>query len=594
MSGEPGERKVVGKTFRNHNPSSDQKKISHANFFRRSSVFEGMGNREVYSFGYTEPHTFHSNQATYNQSIIDKRQPEEIKSIQIDRIIELLDDWTLDPEELEILTILENSQNIDTILSGLKSRGYLKKLFSDIHGKEHRKLIGVLAKKRATVKPDHSTLEQIFSGTVEGTIAFSQGTWESFTALFESETWIGMANFFELVFKATNLHYGMIFPQRAEKAREQLKQIASSIKDQFVKEWENAKSQGRESEIVARWTGQGILEVASMFVGVGAAARVVKSARGVAISAKFIKLGWTLEKVTRVLNQIENFIPDLAKKMGKKSEEIREKVRKWRQKNKKDWPDHEIEELIEMEQAVQKLNRKESHSLDSDLFEPKKEQRFSSKKDEVSRETGLARLNKDTIAWLKQKGLWEKASKSLPNVGDDIIAAIEHFKGAAGFDQVVRDFLIGGAKQEGARFVLRYALHNFSDKPKLAFIFEMGSMTKPGGGQARFYDLFLEGIRYEFKSVKSIAPSLVKGRKSNEFGQLQKDIIESMVTNLEQLRNTRWVFNKKKMNAAGLTEKDVAQKLSHLVKSSNLFKKHPLLFEIEMILNDIVVFWSPD
>ncbi len=365
MSGDLGRKIGRNSTSHNHSSSSNEKETSLPSVFHRSSPLEGVGNQEIHLSRYQASHIFYSNQATYHtQRRTDKSQPQEIKNPQVDRIIKLLDEWTLDDEETQILTILENAENIDTILKGLESRGYLKKLFSDIHGKEHSKLIGVLAKKGAIVKPNHNNLEQIFSGTVEGGIAFSQGTWESFTTLFDSQTWVGIAKSSELVFKATNLHYAIAFPKKSQKAREQLKQIALSIKDQFVKEWQNAKSQGRESELIAKWTSQGVLDVGSMFIGLGTVTKAVKTARGVAISAKFTKLGWTLEKIDRVLNKIEKFIPDIAKKMGKKSNEIQKKVRKWRRKKQGDWSDKEVEEFIDIERVMKELEENGGYPLD--------------------------------------------------------------------------------------------------------------------------------------------------------------------------------------------------------------------------------------
>ena len=205
---------------------------------------------------------------------------------------------------------------------------------------------------------------------------------------------------------------------------------------------------------------------------------------------------------------------------------------------------------------------------------------------------GLGRLLPESLNWLAKKGLLDKAKASLSHAGDDIIMAVNRFHDVTGFDLVLKAYLEGGPKQEGARFVMRFAAAHFSEKVgKIAMVFEMPSMPKIGGEAARFVDLFAEGIRYEFKSVKDISAALVKGRTAAEFGQLQKDIIFALGGDLSRLASLRWVFDSKKMLAEGWARADVVKRLGDLLSETELFKGYPLLEKVISSLDKMVVFW---
>jgi hypothetical protein len=191
----------------------------------------------------------------------------------VDEVIGLLDDWTRGPEErriLEIIRALPDSRMQD-FLDELGRRGYLEKLFGDVHGANYQELLRVLEEKGGRAGLDETLLGQVLGGIFGGAADFGTGFVEGIAALFKARTWVGLADLGKTLFLAAD-PYGVVrvfFPTAHREALEKLKQMALSIRDQMAADWRAAKAQGKEAEIIARWSTQGVLEVASFFVGAG-------------------------------------------------------------------------------------------------------------------------------------------------------------------------------------------------------------------------------------------------------------------------------------------------------------------------------------
>jgi hypothetical protein len=65
--------------------------------------------------------------------------------------------------------------------------------------------------------------------------------------------------------------------------------VFHAAKDKLTKDWEKAKKDGKENELIAEWATRGILEVASLFIGIGE----VKAAVG---ASDLSKVGNVLDK----------------------------------------------------------------------------------------------------------------------------------------------------------------------------------------------------------------------------------------------------------------------------------------------------------
>ncbi|HTJ40501.1 MAG TPA: hypothetical protein VL463_00335, partial [Kofleriaceae bacterium] len=170
----------------------------------------------------------------------------------------------------------------------------------------------------------------------------------------------------------------------------------------------------------------------------------------------------------------------------------------------------------------------------------------------------------------------ERLRRRLARAGDDIVEAAERFDGVDGFDEVLASYNAGGNPQKGARFVLRWALANIPDPRGRALSFEMPSMD----GMRRV-DVFLDGIRYELKSVREVRASLVRG-SGGKLGQLTKDFAFTE-GDPERLR---WVFD----SAEGMSHSEiVAAFRQHL--QDGFLAGHPLLTRFSHALERIVVTW---
>jgi hypothetical protein len=204
----------------------------------------------------------------------------------------------------------------------------------------------------------------------------------------------------------------------------------------------------------------------------------------------------------------------------------------------------------------------------------------------------LQRLSPSARAWLNQENITgTRVNKSLAHAGQEVIETINRFQGQQGFGRVVREFTAGGAKQEGARFVMQFANANLRDAKTITF--EMGTMYTPAGRPGRQVDIVAYGIKYELKSVSEIRSYIVSTGKGKEIGQLPRDFAENIDRLLEGEENFKWVFDGNKLKANGLDKEAVVQELSRLLSRSFLFKDYPLLNRLTAALRHIVVVWPP-
>jgi LysM repeat protein len=191
----------------------------------------------------------------------------------VDEVIGLLDDWTRGPQEGRILEIVRGlpAPRVQGFLDALDQRGYLKKLFADVDGANYKALLQVLEEKGARAGLDETMLGQVLRGILGGGADFGTGFVEGIAALFKTQTYVGLADLAKTLYLAGD-PYGvvrMFAPAAHREAVGKLKQMVQSVRDQMAADWRAAKAQGKEAEIVARWSTQGVLEVASFFVGAG-------------------------------------------------------------------------------------------------------------------------------------------------------------------------------------------------------------------------------------------------------------------------------------------------------------------------------------
>ena len=215
-----------------------------------------------------------------------------------DEIVGLLDAWTFNAQERRILDVIRTlpDSSVPPLLDELEARGYLQKLFDDVHGAEYDQLLGLLAAKGGRAALDEGALEQVLRGVVGGGADFGRGLYQGLVSLFEKGTWAGMADVGKTLFVAADP--GGIFarfaPEKRAEGLRQLSTMAGAVKQRLVEDWNAAKAQGKEAELVARWSTQGVLEVATFFVGAGEVKAAVNATR----------LGAKLGRVTAALGRI--------------------------------------------------------------------------------------------------------------------------------------------------------------------------------------------------------------------------------------------------------------------------------------------------
>jgi hypothetical protein len=83
--------------------------------------------------------------------------------------------------------------------------------------------------------------------------------------------------------------------------------IGSALYESFKKDWDNAKADGKKTELISKWTTEGVLNIAAFFVGAGE----VRAAAGAAEAAEALKAAQLLEK-GEVLASVVTKCPEVA------------------------------------------------------------------------------------------------------------------------------------------------------------------------------------------------------------------------------------------------------------------------------------------
>ena len=254
----------------------------------------------------------------------------------VERVIELLDGWTDSADEAGILAYVENvpRSGVDSFLQKLKERGYLEQLFEDLDGKSYDALLKVLSDKGATPVLDNPWWQQILEGMGMGIESFAVSIPEGIAALFQSETWSGL---YDLGFMAfvLNPEISRFLPDEVvEEQRDKATKMFVAIAAKFEEEWDAAEAQGLKTELIARWSTQGVLEVASMFVGVGEVKAAITATRTGAKAASAIskigKAGKVADEVadlSRVIAALEEAFPDHAAEIARRLKAAKDPVR---------------------------------------------------------------------------------------------------------------------------------------------------------------------------------------------------------------------------------------------------------------------------
>jgi hypothetical protein len=194
-----------------------------------------------------------------------------------------------------------------------------------------------------------------------------------------------------------------------------------------------------------------------------------------------------------------------------------------------------------------------------------------------------------------------------------VLEATERFGAISGYERVLLEALSASkTKQQGAKFVMEYALAGLpKDAASKAMYFELRSVwrvAKDGrrvvDETTRFVDIWLEGYRYELKSVKRITSRLVKGKKG-QLGQLQRDLIKVLGVNEKEafanLKKVKWVFDSRRLpkkyfnDPTKSAEEIIRGELIGWLKESRPFKwwGKQTLDKLEKALDDFVVVWPP-
>ncbi|TVP46734.1 MAG: DUF4157 domain-containing protein [Gemmatimonadales bacterium] len=199
----------------------------------------------------------------------------------------------------------------------------------------------------------------------------------------------------------------------------------------------------------------------------------------------------------------------------------------------------------------------------------------------------LARLSDGAVLWLHDAGLFTPAARrSLRGASDRTVQAIDRFAGEHGFNRVMADWLAGGARQEGARWVLHAGNDLFGHLPPGSILFE-GTLSRSASGRAiRITDVMVEtrgGMLWEFKNVSDLRSGAVR--------QLLTDLVEvGGVRGIDQIGTIRWVFNSEKLRHAGITREMM---IGRMQAATDHFFRHlpePTIRRFREAIPDIVVF----
>jgi hypothetical protein len=218
---------------------------------------------------------------------------------------------------------------------------------------------------------------------------------------------------------------------------------------------------------------------------------------------------------------------------------------------------------------------------------------------------GFARISDEAAESLKRMmggegERFEALKRSLTRVREPgVIEAINRFHDAPGFEQVVADYLAGGSKQEGARFVMRQLGQTVPEDLRRATMFEVPDLRAfdprflDPSRAARVTDVWVAGERIEFKSVIDvrayagqqlrrdiISAGLEAGRGSGDVGAV-----------VAALKRRKWVFNATKMKYAGLSAETVAARLSDFAfAEGSILAGHPWEAQLRAAVREMVVF----
>ncbi len=183
-----------------------------------------------------------------------------------------------------------------------------------------------------------------------------------------------------------------------------------------------------------------------------------------------------------------------------------------------------------------------------------------------------------------------------------LITAANRFAKVGGSERVLSEALsTNERKRDGARYVLRFAISQFSDEYvlKKAMSLEMRkylTWTSRRTGRLttktyRFVDIWTGEFKYEMKSIEELTAYVVAGKK-HKFGQLQWDLFASLgsgsTTALDRVKQLRWVFDGDKIS---MTEEEIAKRLGEYLADSPLFSGYPLLKQLKEALKGIVMVW---
>jgi hypothetical protein len=124
-------------------------------------------------------------------------------------------------------------------------------------------------------------------------------------------------------------------PEEVQDQNERFLAVPKAMYGAFMSEWEKAKASGKQDEFVARYTVQGILEIASLFIGIGelkalgkagAANEIIHDAsivakcpkllakeKAAAEAAKAIKKGMSLEEAAKAAGMTEEAAAQMMK-----------------------------------------------------------------------------------------------------------------------------------------------------------------------------------------------------------------------------------------------------------------------------------------
>ena len=192
---------------------------------------------------------------------------------------------------------------------------------------------------RATLPPDARTEYDIKIGIAKGTYGFTKSlvsglidlttfTAKLVTGDYETQKKVGEAAWGVTKFVARAFYYDYIASPEEKKQFEQeindkANAMYQSAKSALSKEWEHAKKEGKEAELISKWATRGVLEVASIFVGAAEVKAAAKAAEAEKLSetAKVVKA--TVEacettdvsKVAAQTKKAVDAVPDAAKSL---------------------------------------------------------------------------------------------------------------------------------------------------------------------------------------------------------------------------------------------------------------------------------------